>query len=131
MGGFVKSGGQMPTELELDHFFWNAITTNVAFQSWFLVKTKFAGRNLELVTDELWHQRWYRDPVTGKDSEGDILLMFRDPETSERYAIHIENKPGHRIWEPLQAENYRKRAANRMREWQYIDFQLVLIAPRA
>ena len=98
----------MTTELELDHFFWNAISTNVAFQSWFLVKTKFAGRNLELVTDELWHQRWYRDPVTGKDSEGDILLMFRDPETSERYAIHIENKPGHRIWEPLQAENYRK-----------------------
>jgi hypothetical protein len=117
------------TELELDHSFWKAITTNVAFQAWFLDRTKFANHALELVGDEKWHHRWHRDPVTGKDSETDILLIFKDQSTGERFAIHIENKPPWGRWEAEQPENYRKRAANRMSNWRYVDFQAVLIAP--
>jgi hypothetical protein len=77
----------VPTELELDHFFWKAISTNVAFQAWFLGLTKFADHALDLVGDEIWHQKWYRDPVTGKDSETDILLIFKHQSTGERFAI--------------------------------------------
>ena|ERR1039458_9411643 len=119
----------MTTELELDHFFWNAMCTNSVFQSWFLGRTKFSKHALDLVTEEKWHQRWYRDPITGKDSETDVLLLFKDRVNADRYAIHIENKPAHRIWEPLQAENYRKRAMNRKTVWRYVDFQIALIAP--
>jgi hypothetical protein len=86
---------------------------------------------LILVTEEKWHQRWYRDPETKKDSETDILLIFVDSSTGDRYALRIENKPAHRGWEPDQAANYLKRAVNRMKAWRYIDFQTVLLAPAA
>lgn len=116
-------------ELKLDHHFWNAISTKQPFKDWFLARTKFVDRDLDLVMNEKWHQRWYRDPVTGKDSETDILLMFRDRSNNDRYAIHIENKPDRRTWEKDQAENYRKRALNRMSAWRYVDFQTAVIAP--
>ena len=121
----------MKSELELDHLFWNAISTDQAFRLWFLLRTKFAGKalDLDLVIDEKWHQRWYRDPVTKMESEGDILLIFKDAVTKDRYAIHIENKPAHGAWRPFQPENYRKRAVDRMSKWRYRDYQLVLIAP--
>lgn len=92
-------------------------------------KTKFSERNVELVTDEKWHQRWYRDPSSNRDSETDILLMFADASDGNRYALHIENKPNHRKWEPDQPENYRKRAENRKSAWRYVDYQIVLLAP--
>ena len=116
-------------ELELDHHFWRAISTDLLFHRWFLDKSKFSSSALDLVTDEKWHQRWYRDPETRRDSETDILLMFRDRNNDARCAIHIENKPDHRKWETNQAENYRKRAFNRMSAWRYSDFQIALIAP--
>jgi hypothetical protein len=121
----------MPTELELDHHFWDVVSTSPEFCSWLLGCTKFAELDLALITDEKWHQRWYRDPVTKKDSETDILLVFRDVSTGDRYALHIENKPAHRAWEPLQAENYRRRALDRMTTWRYVDFQTVLLAPQS
>jgi hypothetical protein len=140
---FVEAGSKVPqkdpdnsrgfrkrmTELELDHLFWNEISTNLEFRSWFLHQTKFAALTVDLVVEEKWHQRWYKDPITGKDSETDILLLFRSRENSDRYAIHIENKPAHGKWEPFQPENYRKRAMDRMSKWQYVEFQTVLIAP--
>jgi hypothetical protein len=58
-----------------------------------------------------------------------ILLIFKDQSSGERVAIHIENKPPRGLWEPQQPENYRKRAANRMSNWRYVDFQVALIAP--
>ena len=116
-------------ELDLDHRFWAAMSKDPAFFSWFIAKTKFAGRAVDLVRDEKWHQRWYRDPVTGKDSETDILLMLRDATTGDRVAVHIENKPDHRGWETDQAINYRRRAIDRMTRWRYVDSQIVLIAP--
>jgi hypothetical protein len=119
----------MTTELDLDHFFWNAISTNPAFRLWFLQRTKFAQQTLDLVTDEKWHQRWYKDPATKLESEGDILLIFKDSVTADRFALHIENKPSHGIWQPSQSENYRKRAEDRMSKWRYVGYQLVLIAP--
>jgi hypothetical protein len=118
-------------ELTLDHCFWREVSTSTSFRNWLIGKTKFADRSLDLVTDEKWHQRWYRDPETKKDSETDILLMFRDASNCERYALHIENKTVHRNWEPNQAENYRKRATNRMKAWRYVDFQAILLAPSA
>jgi hypothetical protein len=116
-------------ELDLDQHFWRAISTDRSFHDWFIARTKFFGRDLELVTDEKWHQRWYRDPETKKDSETDILLIFRDRTDHLRYAVHIENKPDHRNWTEGQAEKYRKRAFNRMSPWRYVDFQTALIAP--
>jgi hypothetical protein len=121
----------VPTELELDRLFWNAINANAEFFTWLLWRTKFSEKDLVLVTNEKWHQRWYRDPVTKKDSETDILLMLSEPTTGKRYALHIENKPDHRQWEPEQPENYRKRALDRMSKWRYDDFQTVLMAPRS
>ena len=118
-----------PNELVLDHAFWEAIATDPLFRAWVVSRSKFAERTLSLILDEKWHQRWYRDPETKKDSETDILLMFRDLDSGDRYALHIENKPDHRSWEPDQPENYRKRAFNRMAAWRYVDFQTVLLAP--
>jgi hypothetical protein len=122
---------QHVNELELDHHFWDAISTDRPFQQWFLARTKFCARELELVTDEKWHQRWYKCPVTKRDYEGDILLIFRDRQTGERLSVHIENKPDHRTWTPNQAEHYKKRAIDRMKKWHYVDFETVLIAPRS
>jgi hypothetical protein len=116
-------------ELTLDHCFWREVSGSGPFRDWLLSKTKFANYNLELVTDEKWHQRWYKDPVTKRDSETDILLMFIDVTRTNRYALHIENKPHHGKWEPDQAKNYRTRASDRMKEWRYCDFQTVLLAP--
>jgi hypothetical protein len=118
-------------ELELDRCFWNKTSTDTDFQKWVLSHTKFAGREMELVTNESWHQTWYKDPETGLDSETDILLIFIDRLTGERHALHIENKPAHRKWELNQAQNYRKRALNRMTVKRYVDFQVGLIAPSA
>ena len=118
----------MVSELDLDRLFWGVISTDADFRRWVVGKTKFAHLNLELVTAEKWHQRWYRDPVTKRDSETDILLMFTEVGSGERYAIHIENKPDHRRWEPLQFENYRKRALDRREKWKYVDFQTALLA---
>jgi hypothetical protein len=118
-------------ELTLDHCFWREVSTSPSFRNWLIRKTKCAERSLDLVTDKKWYQLWYRDPETRKDSETDILLMFRDASNCERYALHIENKNAHRKWEPNQAENYRKRATNRMKAWCYVDFQTILLAPSA
>ena len=120
----------MQTELELDHLFWNAITTNSAFFAWVIGRPKFAHRRLSLDTEELWHQRWYRDPETHEESETDITLFLSDEDTQEAFAIHIENKTSHRLWEKNQARNYRKRAANRMSIWKHADFQVALLAPQ-
>jgi hypothetical protein len=56
-------------ELSLDHIFKKYLDANVTFQNWILSKTKFKDLRLELVIEKIWHQRWYRDPVTKKDSE--------------------------------------------------------------
>ena len=118
-------------ELELDHCFWNAASTSPEFLQWLISQTKFAERALRLVTNEKWHQRWYRDPQTGEESETDILLMLEDIGNGERFALHVENKPPHGKWRPNQPENYRKRAQDRMVPWRYADFQTVLLAPAA
>ena len=120
----------MPTELELDQLFWKSISTDLNFQAWFLERTKFRGEPLVLLTSEAWHQRWYRDPETGMDSETDITLIFKNSESQKLFSVHIENKPLHRAWEKDQAENYRKRAANRMIKWKHADCEVALMAPR-
>lgn len=116
-------------ELSLDHCFWRKISSCTIFRQWLVSQTRFRGLPLSLVTSEKWHQRWYRDPETKRGPETDILLIFADSYTGDRYALHIENKPAYRTWEPDQARNYLKRAANRMKAWRYVDFQTVLSAP--
>ena len=117
-------------ELVLDRCFYEALSKSADFRQWLLGKTKFVALNVELVVveEKKWHQTWYKDPETKKDSETDIMLIFCDV-NSMRYALHIENKPDHRTWEPNQVENYEKRARYRMKKWNYIEFQTVLLAP--
>ncbi len=116
-------------ELALDHCFWNALSTWQTFLAWLISKTKFLGRPLSLVRDEKWHQRWYRNPETKEESETDILVLLEDTETSERLALHIENKPPHGQWRRNQPENYQIRAENRMGPLRYTSYQTVLLAP--
>lgn len=118
-------------ELELDHHFWNAVSTSQPFLRWLVGKTKFVGRNLQLVTGEKWHRRWYRAPETKEESETDILVILEDIDSGDRLALHIENKPPHGKWRPNQPENYRKRAENRKGPLRYTDFQTALLAPAA
>jgi hypothetical protein len=66
--------------------------------------------NAELVIDEKWHQRWYRERMTKKDSEMDTLLIFKESGNADFTAIHVGNKPAappDRMWEPLEADNSR------------------------
>ena len=126
-----RLGAIMPTELELDHLFWNALRTNSDFFAWFIGKSKFGGHCLELRTDELWHQRWYRNPETKKESETDITLFLRDCTSGSLFSIHLENKTPHRAWEEGQAEGYRVRALNRMSHWGHADCQVALLAPQS
>jgi hypothetical protein len=116
-------------ELALDHIFWVGISSNDEFRRAFLARTKFRSRNVELIHEEKWHQRWYKDPESGRESETDITLFLRDVDSDERFAVHIENKPAHRKWEPDQAASYRKRALNRQGKWKHSDHQVALIAP--
>ena len=58
-------------------------------------------------------------------------MVFVGKGCGDRFAIHLENKPSHRAWEPLQAENYRKRALDRKKKWRYVDYQTMLLAPAA
>jgi hypothetical protein len=118
-------------ELALDMASKAKLDADPAFQSWLISLTKFASRDLELVIEKIWHQRWWRDPVTKKDSETDIFLVFQDRSNLERVALHIENKNLKGIWTLSQAENYEKRARARMATYNYSDFQTVLIAPQA
>lgn len=118
-------------ELSLDRFFKAKLDIDLVFQHWLIDKTKFNDRPLDLIIEKIWHQRWWRDPDTKKDSETDIFLVFLDRATGERVALHIENKLKTSVWEPQQAINYRKRARARMRSYNYQDFQTVLMAPKA
>jgi hypothetical protein len=68
-------------------------------------------------------------PLPAKIRRQTFFSSFKDQSTGKRFAIHIENKPPFGLWEPQQPENYCKRAANRMSNWRYVDFQVVLIAP--
>jgi hypothetical protein len=120
------------SERELDERFWREISNSAEFRNWFLGKTKFAERQLELVTrDGEWQFRWYKDPTTGRESETDILLIFRDRENGDQYAIHIEDKPPHGAWQPEQAMHYPIRAKHLAEKFNYVDFQTVLVAPQA
>lgn len=116
-------------ELSLDRCFKHYLDSNIAFQNWIISQTKFKDRQLELVIEKIWHQRWYRDPITKKDSETDIFLVFRDRVCGSRVALHIENKLANSVWQPYQAENYKIRAEARKSSYNYIDFQTVLMAP--
>jgi hypothetical protein len=118
-------------ELSLDRAFKAKLDANYDFQAWLLSHTKFAKRELTLSVDEVWHQRWWRDPETKKDSETDIFLLFTDRPTGERVALHIENKLAKSVWTPSQAQNYEKRAIARKRSYKYNDYQTVLIAPQS
>jgi hypothetical protein len=117
-------------ELSLDKIFKQYLDTNIAFQSWIISQTKFKDRNLELVIEKIWHQRWYRDPVTKKASETDIFLVFKDRDSGSRLALHIENKLTNSTWQAYQAENYKIRAEARKSSYNYVDFQTVLMAPQ-
>jgi len=117
-------------ELSLDHCFKRYLDLNITFQNWIISQTKFKNRNLELVIEKIWHQRWYRDPITKKDSETDIFLVFKDKDCGSRVALHIENKLTNSTWQAYQAENYKIRGEARKSSYDYVDFQTILLAPK-
>lgn len=121
----------MPAELELDRLFWIAMQSNPFFQEWLIQKSKFKSRRLRLLGDGTWHQRWYRDPVSKRESETDITLTFEDVQRNCRYAVHIENKPSGGDWRQFQAESYPLRALNRMSKWGHVDYDTALLAPQS
>jgi hypothetical protein len=103
-----------------------------------LSQTKFASvaRSAELLVDEQrersakawWRHWWCAVKETGRQSETDILLVFRA--ATDRFALHIENKFSARLTQ-YQASDYAPRARQMMgNKWApYSDFETIIIAP--
>ena len=133
------------SELTLDRAFADQLATSRDFQVWLLERTKFRGfskvaklLHKEQVAakprkkPENWWRHWWCRLDNGSESETDIFLTFEVPETSHRFAIHIEDKPPHGKFTPNQYLNYKPRAicmANSTKYMNYSDFTTVLLAP--
>ena len=119
------------TEKLLDKAFEAKIKDSQEFRSWLLGKTKFSGRQAKLILSRS-DNPWYRCKETGKDSETDILLVFEDFATRDRFALHFENKRSNGKFGERQPELYHKRANDwlHMPKWgSYRDFEVIIIAP--
>jgi hypothetical protein len=121
------------TEKQLDAFFHRAFERSEEFSTWFLARTKFAGRRARIALLRSDHP-WYQSKRTGVQSETDILIVIEDLDSGSRFALHIENKLANGKFEPNQPELYHERA----KDWRftpkwgnYDAYEVVLIAPRA
>lgn len=128
------------SEAELDHAFANAIEDNPEFRRFLLLGGRFAryAETALLLKDEQaairkakhWWKHWWCKLPDGVDWETDIFLVFEAG--SERFALHIEDKPGDGILRFEQAAAYRRRAAfkaNNSRWLSYSDFETIILAP--
>jgi hypothetical protein len=112
--------------------FAEKVRTSPEFVDWFLSLTPFAGKTVEpiLIRSD---NPWYQSKKTGRQSETDILLVFAEKSTGERFAIHIENKTIGDHFRPEQAELYHERADDwrNTEKWgNYEQFVCVLTAPQ-
>lgn len=121
------------SEKQLDKLFEAKIRDSEAFKRWFLGRTRFANRATSIVLTRSNHP-WYKSRRTGKESETDILLVFKDIISDTIFAIHIENKlEGGRLTMD-QAQTYSERALdwrNRDEYGRYDEYECILIAPRS
>lgn len=118
------------TERLLDERFRSSLDEVPGFAEWILSKTKFAGVRAKLV-NEPWKFQWYKCKNTGVESETDIFLIFRNLDTSERFALHIENKLANGKFLNGQPWLYHKRGTDWITRRNYQDFETVLIAPES
>jgi len=127
-------------EAELDHAFAEAIEHNFAFQRFLLLGGRFARHAdcARLLVEEQaaarkakhWWKHWWCKLPDGAEWETDIFLVFEAG--TERFAIHIEDKPADGILRLDQAAAYRRRATFKAhdKKWlNYADFETVLLAP--
>ncbi|KQW21189.1 hypothetical protein ASC80_13815 [Afipia sp. Root123D2] len=120
--------------------FAERVLVDKGFAVWLLSQTKFAAvaKSVDLLAEEQakrpakawWRHWWCSVKDTGRQSETDILLVFKDGE--RRVALHIENK----FSAPLvqyQADDYAPRARQMMKnKWvSYDDFETIIIAPKS
>jgi hypothetical protein len=115
-----------------------------AFCKWFLGKTRFGTLNATCcfsTSANPWGKITARfaDPITGgmhevtRECETDILVVFEEPISNKRFALHIENKLAGGKFTPFQADFYRPRAQTWLEDPNhggYTDFATVLIAPQ-
>jgi hypothetical protein len=121
------------TEKQLDKAIEEQFKKFDEFSNWFLNQTKFANRPSKLVFSRS-NSPWHKSRLTGKESETDILVVFEETETSRRFAIHIENKLSNGRFEPSQPRQYHERAMawiGNKKYSNYLDYEVVLVAPRA
>ena len=137
----------MISELELDRAFASKLISSREFCVWVLGQTKFAERSHEAILlnreqaqakprkkPENWWRHWWCRLADGTESETDIFVVFGFPGSTERVALHIEDKPPQGKFTPNQYLNYRLRAefmAAKSKYMSYSDHTTVLLAPEA
>jgi len=137
----------MVSELDLDRAFADNIAATPEFLRWVLRQTKFAGLAEKLILldkeqaeaksrkkPENWWRHWWCRLEDGSESETDIFLVLRVPDSGKRIALHVEDKPPHGKFTPGQYLNYKRRAefmANKEQYMNYSDFTTILLAPNS
>lgn len=132
------------TEGQLDQAFADGLCQSIEMQNWLLEGgrfKRFSGHARLLVDEQVkargksvknWARFWWSKLPDGSESETDLFLVFEAG--SFRFAIHIENKPPHGTLRFDQASAYRRRAAFKANDAQwlnYVDFETVLLAPES
>lgn len=137
----------MIAELQLDRAFVDKIETSKTFVTWLLKQTKFemyANTAILLNKEqaelkpkkkpENWWRHWWCKLSDGSESETDIFLVFKVPDSNSRFALHIEDKPPHGKFTPKQYLNYKKRAEYMSEKDEYMnysDYTTILLAPNS
>ena len=142
-GGEAGNGGVTRiSEVELDHAFAETVEHDKAFRSFILRGGRFErhAENARLLIEEQaaarkakhWWKHWWCKLPDRSEWETDIFLVFEAG--SERFALHIEDKPVDGTLRLEQAAAYRRRAAfkaNDKRWLGYTDLETILMAPAA
>jgi hypothetical protein len=120
------------TEEQLDARLHAYLESSQEFLTWFLGRTKFAGRRIRILLLRS-DNPWYQSKRTRKQPETDILLVLEDLDTNDRFALHIENKLANGKFGEDQPELYHERAEDwrGVAKWgSYADYEVVLVAPQ-
>lgn len=107
-------------ERDIDLLLAEEFKVSPEFATWFLGKTKFAGRQASVVDVSV-----SKSDYTG---ESDLVVIYTDSSSTARYAIHIEDKIDAPL-QPQQEQRYRQRAEYEMSQGDYGDYDLVLCSP--
>src|SRR5450759_447996 len=110
-------------EKDLDLAFAERLKSSEDFCRWVLGRTGFSDLATESrllypeqtadrprVEPRFWYRHWWRKLPDGTESETDILAVFGRASVTERFALHIENKPPNSKFTQDQEKNYARRA---------------------